>query len=135
MKSLYPLLYLKPEKGTPFGRNLPVSAIIGVPPTPDWPQAVAVTLERPFYPIYSPVSSQFIVFRFFRFFCRTARRTVLAVTLRTFSRMIHSLKKTLNGDKLECVFLVVAENFIRSLLCWCVGIVWCLFNLLYYVIW
>ena len=27
----------------------------------------------------------------------------------------------MNGDKLECVFFVVAETFIRSLLCWCVG--------------
>ena len=52
------------------------------PPPPDWSQAVAVALERPFYPIYSPVSSQFIVFRFFRFFCRAARRTVLAITLK-----------------------------------------------------
>ena len=48
-------------------------------------RAVAFTQERTFYPIYSPVSSQFIVFRFFRFLCRVARRTVLAVTLRKFS--------------------------------------------------
>ena len=42
----------------------------------------------------------------------------------------------MNGaDKLEWVFLVVAETFIGSHLCCVVVIGQCLFNLLYYVIW
>ena len=30
----YPFIYLKHEKGTPFGRSLPIKAIIGSNPTP-----------------------------------------------------------------------------------------------------
>ena len=31
----YPFIYLQPhEKGTPFGRSLPLYSIIGVPPPP-----------------------------------------------------------------------------------------------------
>ena len=40
VKSL-PFLYLKPEKGTPFRRSLPVEAIIGsTPPHPPGPKTI-----------------------------------------------------------------------------------------------
>ena len=44
----YPFIYLKHEKGTPFGRSLPIKAIIGVPtPPPPGKEASALTTAPP----------------------------------------------------------------------------------------
>ena len=43
----YPFIYLKQEKGTPFGRSLTIKAIIGIPPTPGGSEARALSSAPP----------------------------------------------------------------------------------------
>ena len=50
----YPFIYLKHEKGTPFGRRLPIKAIIGSthpPPPPPWGKEVSALTTAP--PLHS----------------------------------------------------------------------------------
>ena len=43
----YPFIYLKQEKGTPFGRSLTIKAIIGIPPTPGEARQEPSALHHP----------------------------------------------------------------------------------------